>query len=227
MSAAEETGLTLRGLMHSAVVLDDQIVAGLSKDSLERVWAPKAIGALRLHVAHRPARARLVGRLLVDVVTAGRARAGRLRRRQRVARRPGRLATGVGFACHHDQLGPVVRHRRRPLADVQCAGSHFAGRRHRGAGGHPGQPPHQHRGGPAAAGPGRGRVPGDPATRLFREVGRGTGHRQRGRRLGRPRRVARAGPRRGQPGRHRATGRAASWPSWATRRAARSTPISR
>ncbi len=51
VSAAEETGLTLRGLMHSAVVLDDQIVAGLSQDSLERVWAPKAIGALRLHVA--------------------------------------------------------------------------------------------------------------------------------------------------------------------------------
>jgi phthiocerol/phenolphthiocerol synthesis type-I polyketide synthase D len=39
----------LRGLMHSAVVLDDQIVAGLSQDSLERVWSPKAIGALRLH----------------------------------------------------------------------------------------------------------------------------------------------------------------------------------
>jgi phthiocerol/phenolphthiocerol synthesis type-I polyketide synthase D len=51
VSAAEETGLTLRGLMHSAVVLDDQIVAGLSQDSLERVWAPKAHGALRLHVA--------------------------------------------------------------------------------------------------------------------------------------------------------------------------------
>ena len=51
VTAAEETGLTLRGLMHSAVVLDDQIVAGLSQDSLERVWAPKAIGALRLHVA--------------------------------------------------------------------------------------------------------------------------------------------------------------------------------
>src|SRR6202000_139530 len=51
VSAAEETGLTLRGLMHSAVVLDAQIVAGLSQDSLERVWAPKAIGALRLHVA--------------------------------------------------------------------------------------------------------------------------------------------------------------------------------
>src|SRR6202012_5943329 len=51
VSAAGETGLTLRGLMHSAVVLDDQIVTGLSRESLERVWAPKAIGALRLHVA--------------------------------------------------------------------------------------------------------------------------------------------------------------------------------
>ena len=51
VSAAEDTGLALRGLMHSAVVLDDQIVAGLSRESLERVWAPKAVGALRLHVA--------------------------------------------------------------------------------------------------------------------------------------------------------------------------------
>ena len=51
VSVAEETGLRLRGVVHSAVVLDDQIVAALSKESLERVWAPKAQGALRLHVA--------------------------------------------------------------------------------------------------------------------------------------------------------------------------------
>ena len=51
VSAAEETGYALRGVVHSAVVLDDQIVAALSKESLERVWAPKAQGALRLHVA--------------------------------------------------------------------------------------------------------------------------------------------------------------------------------
>jgi phthiocerol/phenolphthiocerol synthesis type-I polyketide synthase D len=51
VSVAEETGLALRGVVHSAVVLDDQIVAALSKESLEKVWAPKAEGALRLHVA--------------------------------------------------------------------------------------------------------------------------------------------------------------------------------
>jgi phthiocerol/phenolphthiocerol synthesis type-I polyketide synthase D len=51
VSAAEGTGLALRGVVHSAVVLDDQIVAALSRESLERVWAPKAEGALRLHVA--------------------------------------------------------------------------------------------------------------------------------------------------------------------------------
>jgi phthiocerol/phenolphthiocerol synthesis type-I polyketide synthase D len=32
-------------------VIDDQIVAALSRESLERVWAPKAAGALRLHAA--------------------------------------------------------------------------------------------------------------------------------------------------------------------------------
>jgi len=32
-------------------VLDDELVAGLTKDSLDRIWAPKAVGALRLHQA--------------------------------------------------------------------------------------------------------------------------------------------------------------------------------
>ncbi|MBV8294992.1 MAG: SDR family NAD(P)-dependent oxidoreductase, partial [Mycobacterium sp.] len=51
VSAAEDTGLALRGVVHGAAVIDDQIVAALSRDTLERVWAPKAAGALRLHVA--------------------------------------------------------------------------------------------------------------------------------------------------------------------------------
>ena len=49
VTAAEETGLPLRGVVHSAAVLDDGLVAALSAESLERVWAPKAAGALRLH----------------------------------------------------------------------------------------------------------------------------------------------------------------------------------
>ncbi len=51
VTAAEDTGLPLRGVIHGAAVLDDQIVAHLSMDSLDRVWAPKAAGALRLHQA--------------------------------------------------------------------------------------------------------------------------------------------------------------------------------
>ncbi|HVQ53382.1 MAG TPA: type I polyketide synthase, partial [Mycobacterium sp.] len=51
VKAAEETGLALRGVVHGAAVIDDQIVAALSKESLDRVWAPKAAGALRLHAA--------------------------------------------------------------------------------------------------------------------------------------------------------------------------------
>ncbi len=49
VTAAEETGLALRGVIHGAAVLEDQIVVNLSKESLDRVWAPKAAGALRLH----------------------------------------------------------------------------------------------------------------------------------------------------------------------------------
>ena len=51
VKAAEETGLALRGVVHGAAVIDDQIVAALSRETLERVWAPKAAGALRLHAA--------------------------------------------------------------------------------------------------------------------------------------------------------------------------------
>ena len=135
VTAAEETGLALRGVVHSAAVIDDQIVAALSRESLERVWAPKAAGALRLHACHGRPRARLVGGVLLDVVPAGFARAGSLRLRECVARCLGRVATCIGSACHHDQLGPVVRHRRGSLIDLQCSRSHRSCRRHRGLGG--------------------------------------------------------------------------------------------
>jgi phthiocerol/phenolphthiocerol synthesis type-I polyketide synthase D len=51
VAAAEETGLALRGVVHSAAVIDDQIVVGLGRENLERVWAPKATGAWELHAA--------------------------------------------------------------------------------------------------------------------------------------------------------------------------------
>ncbi|MDT5312044.1 MAG: phthiocerol/phenolphthiocerol synthesis type-I polyketide synthase [Mycobacterium sp.] len=51
VAAAEATGLPLRGVMHAAAILDDGLVTTLSNESLQRVWAPKAGGALRLHEA--------------------------------------------------------------------------------------------------------------------------------------------------------------------------------
>src|SRR4029077_11157061 len=51
VSVAEETGLPMRGVIHAAAVIDDGLVATLSRESLDRVWAPKAGGALRLHDA--------------------------------------------------------------------------------------------------------------------------------------------------------------------------------
>ncbi|MDF0530495.1 SDR family NAD(P)-dependent oxidoreductase, partial [Tsukamurella sp. 8J] len=51
VAAAERDGLTLRGVLHSAAVLDDQLVAALTQDALARVWAPKVTGALRLDAA--------------------------------------------------------------------------------------------------------------------------------------------------------------------------------
>jgi phthiocerol/phenolphthiocerol synthesis type-I polyketide synthase D len=49
LARAEETGLPLRGVVHSAAVLDDGLVSALTRESVERVWRPKVAGALRLH----------------------------------------------------------------------------------------------------------------------------------------------------------------------------------
>jgi len=51
VAAAEETGTPLRGLIHSAAVLEDEIFVGLTRESLDTIWSPKATGALRLHEA--------------------------------------------------------------------------------------------------------------------------------------------------------------------------------
>jgi phthiocerol/phenolphthiocerol synthesis type-I polyketide synthase D len=49
VAAAEETGRPLRGVIHAAGVSGDGLVAAVTRDGLERVWAAKAAGALRLH----------------------------------------------------------------------------------------------------------------------------------------------------------------------------------
>ncbi|MFF3322355.1 SDR family NAD(P)-dependent oxidoreductase [Streptomyces sp. NPDC002889] len=57
VNAATADGLSLRGLVHAAMVLDDAAVANISDDQLLRVWHPKATGAWQLHeatAAHAP-----------------------------------------------------------------------------------------------------------------------------------------------------------------------------
>lgn len=49
VAAAGES--TLRGVLHAAAVLDDGLVFSMTKESLERVWAPKVTGAQRMHRA--------------------------------------------------------------------------------------------------------------------------------------------------------------------------------
>ncbi|OBH88809.1 hypothetical protein A5678_15510 [Mycobacterium sp. E2733] len=51
VGAAQATGLQLRGVLHLAAVIDDSLLIAMSRESLDRVWAPKAAGALRLHEA--------------------------------------------------------------------------------------------------------------------------------------------------------------------------------
>ena len=51
VAAAEETGRELRGIVHGAAVIDDSLLVAMNRESLQRVWAPKVSGALRLHEA--------------------------------------------------------------------------------------------------------------------------------------------------------------------------------
>ncbi|MGK5627294.1 SDR family oxidoreductase [Streptomyces sp. URMC 123] len=51
VDAVRESGAVLRGVVHSAAALDDGVVATMDAERLERVWAPKAVGAWRLHEA--------------------------------------------------------------------------------------------------------------------------------------------------------------------------------
>lgn len=51
VAAAEDGDRRLRGIVHGAAVIDDSLVLSMSRESFERVWSPKAAGALRLHRA--------------------------------------------------------------------------------------------------------------------------------------------------------------------------------
>jgi phthiocerol/phenolphthiocerol synthesis type-I polyketide synthase D len=51
VAAAEETGHPLRGVVHAAGVTGDGLVTALTAEGMQRVWAPKVGGALRLHAA--------------------------------------------------------------------------------------------------------------------------------------------------------------------------------
>ena len=51
VAAATATGLALRGVLHAAAVIEDATLGNITDDLLDRDWAPKALGAWRLHEA--------------------------------------------------------------------------------------------------------------------------------------------------------------------------------
>lgn len=51
VAAATEDALPLRGIMHCAMSLDDAAIMNVREDQVQRVWAPKVMGAWRLHEA--------------------------------------------------------------------------------------------------------------------------------------------------------------------------------
>ena len=54
VAAAEETGRPLGGVVHAAGVTGEGLVAALTSEGMQRVWAPKVAGALRLHTGQPP-----------------------------------------------------------------------------------------------------------------------------------------------------------------------------
>lgn len=55
VASATETGLPLRGVLHAAAVVEDATLTNLTDDIIDRDWAPKVLGAWRLHEATRTA----------------------------------------------------------------------------------------------------------------------------------------------------------------------------
>jgi phthiocerol/phenolphthiocerol synthesis type-I polyketide synthase D len=51
IEAAGQAGGDLRGVVHAAAVIEDSLVFSMSRENLDRVWGPKAAGALRMHQA--------------------------------------------------------------------------------------------------------------------------------------------------------------------------------
>ena len=190
IEAAGQAGRELRGVVHAAAVIEDSMLFSMTRESLERVWAPKAAGALRMHQASAELRARLVARILLRRFIIGLSRAGGVRVCERVARRAGHVAQGIRPAGVGDQLGAVVGGGCRPGPGRQCSRYDHSGRGHRGTRLTAGRRPAPHRRRPAACRQGAGRIPGDSQHRLFHPGGRGAGHGGRPRRLGRARRAS-------------------------------------
>jgi phthiocerol/phenolphthiocerol synthesis type-I polyketide synthase D len=51
VAAAEAMNAPLRGVVHAAAVIDDSLLITMTRESLDHVWLPKTLGALRLHQA--------------------------------------------------------------------------------------------------------------------------------------------------------------------------------
>jgi polyketide synthase 5 len=51
LATATATGLPLRGVLHAAAVVEDATLTNIADEMIDRVWAPKVIGAWNLHEA--------------------------------------------------------------------------------------------------------------------------------------------------------------------------------
>ena len=119
------SGLTrpLKGVFHLAAVLDDHQLADVTPESVAAVFAPKAGGAWNLHRATEGLPRGPLRAAVLDRLRHRQRRAKRVRGRQRLPRRPGRLPQGPRPARARLQHGRPGRGRAWPRASRTCCGS--------------------------------------------------------------------------------------------------------
>ena len=211
--------MPLRGVLHSAAVIDDGLVTALSRESLEtRVGAEGRPARLRLHEATVGARPRLVGGLLLGGFPARLAGAGRVR----VPRTPGWTLWWRGgehrdcprTAINWGQWSDVGVARALTL---DCARPHQSRGGHRGAGGAAGPQRRPGRVSPGCGWTARRRRSPRSAKSAISQAWSGSWTQRTRRATGRgPMRFASWTPSEVSRGRHRAAAQHASRRSWAT-----------
>ncbi|EUA02566.1 short chain dehydrogenase family protein [Mycobacterium kansasii 732] len=115
VQAVEAAGFRLAGVLHSAMVLADEIVLNMTDSAAARGFRSEGRRQLAAASGHGVAGCGLVAHLLLGCRAARHTWARCLRRRELLGRRPGRVSALPRTARGRNQLGPMGRGRSRAV----------------------------------------------------------------------------------------------------------------